>query len=145
MIIGWGRKVKEVVDAGLLYCKHCKNTAPFTVQRSHRYFSVIFIPILKWSRKFYLTCPVCDSAYEISKEEKDHVLQDLLNRSDNATMIELWNEVDRLFTAYIEEHEKTKGWRESLTKTLSETYIQDDIWYVLDAYMNDLIKSGGEE
>lgn len=65
---GWGTKAdkKEVYDQK--FCPTCNALVPFHGVIQYDYFSLFFIPIIKWNKRYYMECPYCGNAYSISKE-----------------------------------------------------------------------------
>lgn len=75
IIFGFGdRKSQELGRIGPINCPRCNNTSPFVVHQERAYFSLFFIPLIPYSTKFLLSCPVCREARQITTEEKDRML-----------------------------------------------------------------------
>ncbi|GAA0721199.1 hypothetical protein GCM10008905_11380 [Clostridium malenominatum] len=77
IIYGWGRKtVKNYGEKGTYRCNNCNNTSNWRLVRVSTWFTLFFIPIIPYSRKFALTCPVCGSYIEVPKEEFKSLLNE---------------------------------------------------------------------
>lgn len=65
---GWGTKAdkKEVYNQN--FCPTCNTVVPFHAVIQYDYFSLFFIPIIKWNKRYYMECPYCGNAHAISKE-----------------------------------------------------------------------------
>lgn len=76
MII-WGYKSyqKELGQTqSTIKCSHCHNASPWQVTETGRRFTLYWIPLFPYSRKYFLACPVCQYGKEISKEEIEEFL-----------------------------------------------------------------------
>ena len=67
LIIGFGqRKTQQLGTIGLMDCPRCGNTSEWPVHRERTYFSLFFIPLIPYSTRYLLSCPVCRESREIS-------------------------------------------------------------------------------
>jgi hypothetical protein len=76
IIFGWGRgKTKDHGAAAPLVCPQCHN------QTFYRYFSVtkwmtlFFIPVIPYSTKHFLVCPVCTRAVALDAAGRERAKQ----------------------------------------------------------------------
>ena len=76
IIFGWGRgKTKDHGAAAPLVCPQCRN------QTFYRYFSVtkwmtlFFIPVIPYSTKHFLVCPVCTRAVALDGAGRERAKQ----------------------------------------------------------------------
>lgn len=77
MII-WGRKGYQKVlgiTHQVVECDHCNNQETWQVIEVGRKFTLYFIPLFRYGRKYYLACPICSTGLEIAKKELEHYLQ----------------------------------------------------------------------
>ena len=75
IIFGFGhQKAKILGHIGAMDCPRCNNTSPFVVHQAKTYFTLFFIPLIPYSTRFLLSCPVCRETRQISAEEKDRLL-----------------------------------------------------------------------
>ena len=73
IIFGWGRQ--KVKDFGPIHrhdCSNCGNTAFWNLYVVTTYFSLFFIPVIPYSVKRYLNCPICGNHIEIAKEQFEY-------------------------------------------------------------------------
>lgn len=68
------RKTKHVGNAGIMDCPRCNNTADWPIFREKTYFSLFFIPLIPYSTKYLLSCPVCRETSVMSEEERKRFL-----------------------------------------------------------------------
>lgn len=79
MVIGWGRKVKALGVGPTLECPNCGNTKRWVTAKAHRYFSVMFVPILRWGSQYMMVCPLCERGVQLeSAGEATQMLLDQL-------------------------------------------------------------------
>lgn len=75
LIFGFGdKKTQFLGNIGMMDCPRCNNTANWPIHKERSYFSLFFIPLIPYSTRFLLSCPVCREAREITAEEKDRYL-----------------------------------------------------------------------
>ena len=75
MII-WGSK-GNIIDLGSItkhYCPICEKQTNYHVSVVYRYGHIFWIPLFKWSTKYYLTCDICERGIELKKEDIDPYL-----------------------------------------------------------------------
>lgn len=60
IIFGWGRQtIKQIGIAFKQICSHCNNEEFWILTRTITWFTLFFIPIIPYSVKYFLSCPVC--------------------------------------------------------------------------------------
>ncbi len=66
----YGRKVKtQKLDFfQTMECKECKRAGSWRAIKSFKQFTVNFIPLFKYSKKYYIETTCCGKRYEISPE-----------------------------------------------------------------------------
>jgi predicted nucleic acid-binding Zn ribbon protein len=64
LLFGFGTKQKHLGPGQTRTCPRCGNTTQWERVRQFRQFSVFFIPIARWGRRQFETCPVCGAAVE---------------------------------------------------------------------------------
>ncbi len=69
IIVGAGDKVKIQGESGLYKCPHCNNECQFNVTEVAKNFHIFWITVARFSKKYYLTCGICNYGYELQKEE----------------------------------------------------------------------------
>lgn len=83
VIFGWGKKGKVIGYVGIDKCPNCKNYVHFSVYEYANNVNVYFISVAKFNRKNYLVCPVCDTAYELTGNLKEHYFEEMYNCMDS--------------------------------------------------------------
>lgn len=66
-VFGVGDKMREL-SAAELPCPACGRSAQFHISKQFSYFHFFFIPLLRWGGRFFATCPLCASAFEVNPE-----------------------------------------------------------------------------
>ncbi len=67
IIYGWGKTtIKEFGPTQAYKCGHCQNEKPWVLQRITTWFTLFFIPIIPYSIKKVLLCPVCRHGSELT-------------------------------------------------------------------------------
>lgn len=49
-------------------CKNCESMAHIEVFYTYHYFSLFFIPLFKWGKKYYAQCSRCGAIYNLPNE-----------------------------------------------------------------------------
>ena len=60
-IFGWGRQLKK--KFGPVFkkmCSHCHNEDYWIFLRISTWFTLFFIPVIPYSWKYFLACPICE-------------------------------------------------------------------------------------
>ena len=66
-IWGWGSSSKTVfTQTGI--CKHCGHMCCLEVFMTYHYFSLFFIPLLKWDKQYYVKSSCCGAVHAIPPE-----------------------------------------------------------------------------
>ncbi len=72
IIFGWGRQTRR--DWGptcALSCPNCSNDKFWHLLSLTRWFTLFFIPVIPYSFKNYLVCPVCSEALELNRAQTE--------------------------------------------------------------------------
>lgn len=67
-IFGISKKEKELDFSQTTICKTCSSYGRLEAFMTYSYFSLFFIPILKWNKKYYIRSTCCGSLYSIDKD-----------------------------------------------------------------------------
>ena len=73
-IYNFGSKSKSLSSQSGI-CPHCGRMCRFDVFLKYSYFSLFFIPLFKWNKKYYATSSCCGAIYNIPKELGDDALK----------------------------------------------------------------------
>lgn len=69
IIFGWGFRTKrELGPLGPYTCNACNKAGYFVLVRAISWFSFFFIPIVPYSKKYYVVCPNCKNVTELGPE-----------------------------------------------------------------------------
>ena len=83
IVFGWGKKGKEIGYVGIDKCPNCKHYVHFSIYEYSNRVNVYFVPVVKFNKKHYLVCHVCDAAYELTGDLKDHYFEEMYNSMDS--------------------------------------------------------------
>jgi hypothetical protein len=76
IIWGWGRRtIKQHGSALHQRCPNCGNSGWFQWMTVRRWFTLFFIPLIPYSRRDLLICPVCSRGLELDKARRQQVQQ----------------------------------------------------------------------
>jgi len=67
-VFGISSKEKEIDLTQTIICPSCGAYGRLEAFMTYRYFSLFFIPIFKWNKKYYAGTTCCGSLYTIDKE-----------------------------------------------------------------------------
>lgn len=68
LIFGISQKEKRLVFDQLIVCKCCGKYGHADVFMTYTYFMFFFIPLFKWSKRYYIRMRCCGATTEIDKE-----------------------------------------------------------------------------
>ncbi|OGK35380.1 hypothetical protein A3F58_00040 [Candidatus Roizmanbacteria bacterium RIFCSPHIGHO2_12_FULL_37_9b] len=146
IIAGWGKKSKKIADAGLHKCSNCKNIATFEIREMANYASAYFIKIAKWNKQTYLVCTICNAGFELTDEGKNELLKATIELPSNSDIVDIWNNINKLFVEYINNKKDINKWNEyALNEMSKKNYNKSSIEYVLTNYNNNLIDTSKTE
>lgn len=69
LIWGLGPAVKPLYYLGLKRCEHENKYQHYFVYYHYQQFSLFFVPLLRWSKKYRIACSHCGVGFEITKEQ----------------------------------------------------------------------------
>ncbi|MBO4456538.1 MAG: zinc-ribbon domain-containing protein [Butyrivibrio sp.] len=72
MFIIYGTKAfrKDLGYTNKVYhCNNCNNNNQQLILRNRKFFTLYWIPLIPFSSKYYVSCPVCGAGYEIRKAD----------------------------------------------------------------------------
>jgi hypothetical protein len=74
IIFGWNfQTIKQI---GLVFkqlCGHCNNEEYWVLTRTITWFTLFFIPIIPYSIKYFLCCPVCKYGITLDQKQIDEI------------------------------------------------------------------------
>ena len=68
MGISNGQKELDYTSDGLNICKNCGAYCRYRVYCTYMSFTLFFIPLFKWSKKYMVECLNCGTIFDIDKE-----------------------------------------------------------------------------
>lgn len=68
-IMGISQGQKQLSFVQTVICKVCGKYGRYEVFMTYSYFSLFFIPILKWGRKYIVRSSCCGATYELNPEK----------------------------------------------------------------------------
>lgn len=95
LLVGWGKKAREIGYYGISKCPNCKNYTHFSIYELHNNIKLYFVTVAKYNKKRYLVCPVCEYGIELSPETFDEVIKELPQRFSKEVMTEIWNYISK--------------------------------------------------
>jgi len=140
LIGGWGKDLENVADAGFGLCKNCNNTALFDLKKTTKKADLFFVPVAKWGAEYFLVCSTCDAGYEISEQQKDQLVNEMIERPDNKKMAEIWNKMDELLVNLMKQEVEIGKWQDVVHEKMSIEYKISDLDYIYRHYLKNLMK-----
>lgn len=72
IIFGWGRQtIKQIGIVFKQMCGHCNNEEYWVLTRTITWFTLFFIPVIPYSVKYFLSCPICKYGLELNGKQVD--------------------------------------------------------------------------
>jgi len=70
IIFGWGHQTtKNFGPTFKNHCGHCNNDEYFALNRIMTWFTLFFIPVIPYSIKYFLSCPICQYGLVLNDEQ----------------------------------------------------------------------------
>jgi hypothetical protein len=74
-IFGISNGEKRLDFVQTMLCSHCGQFGRLEIYMTYMYFSIFFIPIFRWGRKYYATSTCCHTVYELEPELGKRILR----------------------------------------------------------------------
>lgn len=68
LIFGISSKEENIEFTKTIVCPNCGGYGRLEFFKTYTYFSLFFIPIFKWNKKYYIRSTCCESLYEMDEE-----------------------------------------------------------------------------
>ena len=81
-IFGTGNGQKQLEFKQVAHCSCCGQYGHIKVFMKYTYFSLFFIPLFKWNKKYYVKMSCCGSTCELPKKVGDDIYYDDLTMID---------------------------------------------------------------
>ena len=77
LLFGTSTKQEKLDFIQSIFCSNCNKFGDYEAFMTYSIFTLFFIPIFKWNKKYYLTSMCCGSLYRLNKDigraiEKGH-------------------------------------------------------------------------
>lgn len=70
ILFGWGHQTTKIFGVTLKnLCSNCNNEDYWVLQRTITWFTLFFIPIIPYSFKYFLYCPICERGIYLDKDQ----------------------------------------------------------------------------
>jgi len=90
IILGWGKKAKQLAFIGIEKCENCKNWCRFDLYKMSRRITLYFVPVAKWGKTYYAVCSTCEAGFEISEPQAQELLKKSVHLPDASETERLW-------------------------------------------------------
>lgn len=142
LIFNWGKKSKKITDAGIMRCQNCHNMVGFELRELSNKAGLYFISMIKWNKKYFLACPICNAGFELTEESKNNILRETISLPDNKTSLKIWDNIVDSFNEFDGKPSELQNLLKSIEKKLIEKgYKKDDCIYVMNCFVDDLTES----
>ena len=84
IIWGWGKVTKKII--GQVFqrtCNYCNRTEIWQLYIMRTWFTLFFIPIIPYGKKYGIGCPNCGSYMELTEQQFQRLKQELETPSAN--------------------------------------------------------------
>ncbi|MCL3781195.1 zinc-ribbon domain-containing protein [Prolixibacteraceae bacterium JC049] len=72
ILFGLDSKISDTFAGENGWCTHCNNSIRWHYYKQTNWFSLFFIPVIPFQKKFYKACPICKQTIEIYQQEFGH-------------------------------------------------------------------------
>jgi hypothetical protein len=73
IIFGFGRRSRKDRGAAVpVTCPRCNNETTYRWVSTTTWFTLFFVPVVPYSNKHYLVCPVCSNGRELTRVQAQH-------------------------------------------------------------------------
>ena len=70
ILFGWGKQTIKLIGVAFKHqCPNCNNEEYWVLQRIITWFTLFFIPVIPYSYKYFLFCPVCERGVYLDNEQ----------------------------------------------------------------------------
>lgn len=85
IIWGWGKITKKFIGSAFYRtCNHCNTTQSWQLCIIRTWFTLFFIPIIPYKKRYCVTCPNCGSYIELTAQQFEEMKSSIMNGSSNA-------------------------------------------------------------
>ena len=124
VLAGWGGGAKAIAYAGIAKCENCKNYGHYYLVEASKKASVLFVPIAKWSKKYYLVCSICEVGFEVTESEKQEILVDSVSLPDADVAGAIWDALDIIMAEVVSEGDRDEAEEADAVKAIDNAIAQ---------------------
>lgn len=74
IIFGWGHQtIKNIGLTFKNHCSHCNNEDYWVLTKYMTWFTLFFIPVIPYSSRYFLSCPVCQYGITLDNNQLEQV------------------------------------------------------------------------
>jgi len=89
ILFGWGKQTRKVIgDVTSKLCGHCNTMSIWQLCIVRTWFTLFFIPVIPYGKKYHISCPNCHSYIEVSKEVFEKMQSDILSQKNQSPVID---------------------------------------------------------
>lgn len=84
IIWGWGKTTKKIIGSVFeRSCNYCNSTEAWNLCIIRTWFTLFFIPIIPYRKKYCIACPKCWSYIELTEEQFQKIKLDITSGASN--------------------------------------------------------------
>lgn len=84
IIWGWGKVTKKIIGLALQNtCNYCNKTSTWELCIIRTWFTLFFIPVIPYKKRYCVSCPNCGSYIELTQEQFEKMEHDIKTSSGN--------------------------------------------------------------
>ncbi|ERI91738.1 hypothetical protein HMPREF1982_02781 [Clostridiales bacterium oral taxon 876 str. F0540] len=88
IIWGWGKVTKKIIGPVFQRsCSYCNSTETWNLCIVRTWFTLFFIPIIPYRKKYCIACPNCWSYIELTEEQFEEMKLAISSKTDNGGSI----------------------------------------------------------
>ena len=109
-IFGFGHRKFEQKSVIKGSCQRCNNHVDKGLVKATSWFTLFFVPLVPYSTKYIIVCPICNNAVELPKEEFDRIVSGAANAPDYPEQSFAGKTPTQInYLKQMEEYERNKG------------------------------------
>lgn len=145
IFFGWGKGSKKMCDVYFGECSQCHNMVIFELRQFAKKFELYFIPVVRWDKQYYISCPKCSYGYEVLKEKVEDIKEIGRKMPDSRLIFESWRDVINYHTNNFADFVKNKPNEDYITNLIGHLrklgYERDVIDYILPIFARQVTEA----
>jgi len=74
IFFGWGHQTIQQIGVTFKnLCGHCSNEEYWVLKKITTWFTLFFIPVIPYSTKYFLSCPVCEYGLTLDQKQLEQI------------------------------------------------------------------------